>query len=123
MICTSTINMILSSYPGIVRCLSIYSGRQACGRTSRGHTGLIVHLSSAVLAFIFFAGRIQPFVSLVDREVEFVSNESIAFSTSWAFFFFVRKNPSSCDCTGIRSHVPTSESVEVTNWGRPVVIT
>ena len=32
------------------------------------------------------------------------------------FFFFVRKDPSSCDDTEIRTHVPTSEGFEVTNW-------
>ena len=37
-----------------------------------GHTGFL-HLQSAVLALIFLAGRIQPFVSLVGREVEFCS--------------------------------------------------
>ena len=31
------------------------------------------------------------------------------------FIFFVRKNPNSCDCTEIRTHVPTSEGFEVTN--------
>ena len=36
----------------------------------KGHTGFL-HLPSAVLALIFLAGRIQPFLSLVDREVEF----------------------------------------------------
>ena len=36
-----------------------------------GHTGLFVHLPSTVLALIFLARRIQPFLSLVDREVEF----------------------------------------------------
>ena len=36
-----------------------------------GHTGFLVHLLSAVRAFIFLARRIQPFLSLVDREVEF----------------------------------------------------
>ena len=37
----------------------------------KGHTGFL-HLPSAVLALIFFARRIfQPFLSLVDREVEF----------------------------------------------------
>ena len=41
------------------------------GRNSRGHTGFLVHLLSAVRAFIFLARRIQPFISLVDREVEF----------------------------------------------------
>ena len=39
--------------------------------TSRGHTGFYMHLPSAVRAFIFLARRIQPFLSLVDREVEF----------------------------------------------------
>ena len=46
------------------------------GRTSRGHTGGRSHRifnppSFAVRALIFVAGRIQPFLSLVDREVEF----------------------------------------------------
>ena len=46
------------------------------GRTSQGYTGrrqhrISVHLLSAVLALIFLARRIQPFLSLVDREVEF----------------------------------------------------
>ena len=36
-----------------------------------GHTGFLIHLLSAVHAFIFLARRIQPFLSLVDREVEF----------------------------------------------------
>ena len=41
------------------------------GRTSRGHKGFLIHLLSAVRALIFLARRIQPFLSLVDREVEF----------------------------------------------------
>ena len=36
-----------------------------------GHTGIVIHLPSAVLAIIFLARRIQPFLSLIDREVEF----------------------------------------------------
>ena len=36
-----------------------------------GHTGFLIHLPSAVRALIFVARRIQPFFSLVDREVEF----------------------------------------------------
>ena len=37
-----------------------------------GHTGLfLIHLLSAVHALIFLARRIQPFLCLVDREVEF----------------------------------------------------
>ena len=34
-----------------------------------GRTGFLIHLPSAVLAFIFLARGIQPFLSLVDREV------------------------------------------------------
>ena len=36
-----------------------------------GHTGFLIHLLSAVRALIFLARRIQPFLSLVDHEVEF----------------------------------------------------
>ena len=36
-----------------------------------GHIGFLIHLPSAVLALIFLARRIQPFLSLVDCEVEF----------------------------------------------------
>ena len=36
-----------------------------------GHTGFPIPLLSAVRALIFLARRIQPFLSLVDREVEF----------------------------------------------------
>ena len=36
-----------------------------------GSTGFSIHLLSAVLALIFLARRIQPFLSIVDREVEF----------------------------------------------------
>ena len=37
----------------------------------KGLTGFLIHLSAAVLAVIFLARRIQPSLSLVDREVEF----------------------------------------------------
>ena len=36
-----------------------------------GHIGFLNDLPSAVHAFVFLARRIQPFLSLVDREVEF----------------------------------------------------
>ena len=36
-----------------------------------GHTGFLIHLPSAVRALIFIARRFQPFLSLVDGEVEF----------------------------------------------------
>ena len=36
-----------------------------------GHTGFFIHLPSAVRALLFLARRIQPFLSLVDRQVDF----------------------------------------------------
>ena len=36
-----------------------------------GHTGFLIHLLSAVRVLIFLARRIQPFLYLVNREVEF----------------------------------------------------
>ena len=52
-----------------------------------GHTGFLIHLPSAVHAFIFLARGIQPFLSLVDREVEFCVLTIKSFSTCWAFLF------------------------------------
>ena len=69
-----------------------------------GRTGFL-HLPSAVFILIFITRRIQPFLSLVDREVELVVPTN----------FGVRKNPTLCDCTEIRTHVPTSEGFEVTS--------
>ena len=109
-----------------------------------GNTGFSIHLLSAVRALIFLARRIQPFLSLVDREVEFTrwaflfsffsfSVRKIPFAgielTSQrvrgymvplsyrgdTFIFGVRKFLSSCNCTGIRTYVQTSECFEVTN--------
>ena len=68
---------IFSSVCVCVCFFPFYSGRQDCwmyqpGVTKEeGHTGFLIHLPSAVLAIIFLARRIQPFFSLVDREVEF----------------------------------------------------
>ena len=42
-----------------------------------GHTGFLIHLLSAVRASIFLARRIQPFLSLVDREVEFLCTNDL----------------------------------------------
>ena len=82
-----------------------------------GHTGFLIHLPSAVLALIFLARRIQPFLSLVDREVEFcVLNDLIVFhllGTLFIYLFiFVRKNPSYRDSN---SRPNVSEGFEVTN--------
>ena len=53
-----------------------------------GHTGFFIHLS-AVRAFIFLARRIQPFLSLVDREVEFcvLTNDLIVLHPLDIFIF------------------------------------
>ena len=52
-----------------------------------GHTGFL-HLTSAVLALIFLARRMQPFLSLVDREVEFfVLTNSNRSPLVWHLFF------------------------------------
>ena len=40
-------------------------------KQEEGHTGFLIHLLSAVRAFIFLARRIQSLLSLVGREVEF----------------------------------------------------
>ena len=48
-----------------------FVGRTSRGHTEEGHTGFLIHLPSAVRGLIFVARRIQPFLSLVDREVEF----------------------------------------------------
>ena len=42
-----------------------------------GHTGFLIHLLSAVRALIFPARRIQPFLSLVDREVELLCTNDL----------------------------------------------
>ena len=70
------------------------------GRTSRGqqqqqqhrrkvtHTAFFIHLLSAVRALIFLARRIQPFLTPVDREVEFLcTNDLIVFHPSGILFF------------------------------------
>ena len=44
---------------------------QAGVTQEEGHTVFLIHLLSAVHALIFLAIRIQPFLYLVDREVDF----------------------------------------------------
>ena len=63
-----------------------------------GRKGFLTRLLSAVHAFIFLARRIQPFLSLVDREVEFCVLTILIVLTRWAFLFLffsflVRKIP------------------------------
>ena len=59
------------------------------GHTGGGHTGFLIHLPSAVRAFIFLARRIQLLLSLVGREVQFCVLTILSFSTCWAFFYFI----------------------------------
>ena len=98
--------------------LPIYSGRLVCGRTSRGHTGGRSHRISSAPSF---GGACLNFSCEKDLDVPFprrpwsrilCTNEIIVlqllgiyFILFYRFLFiFVRKNPSSCDCTGIRTH-------------------
>ena len=53
---------------------------QAGVAQEEGHTRFL-HLLSAVLALIFVARKIQPSLSLVDREVEFCVLMNESFST------------------------------------------
>ena len=98
------------------------------GRTSRGHTGgrsHRFHLPSAVRALIFVARRIQPFLSLVDREVEFcvLTNFSPPVGHFYfGFLVFSEKNPVCRD----RTHVPTCQKVtrcQLSYRGRPAFFT
>ena len=58
----------------------------------QGHTGFL-HLPSAVLDLIFLARRIQPFLSLVGREVEFCVL-TISHSPFIRLFFLEREQKS-----------------------------
>ena len=86
------------------------------GRTSRGHTGagrshrIFIHFPSAVRASTFLARRIQPFLSLVDREVEFLCTCDLIVLHSLGILiynFFSEKNLVYRD----RTHVPTCQKV------------
>ena len=80
-------------------CLCVFSSHSFCTSSSldvpagvtqeESHTGVFIHLLSVVhvRALIFLARRIQPFLSLVDREVEFCVLTIESFSTRWAFLF------------------------------------
>ena len=104
----------------LLQCLCVFSSHSSWTSSSldvpagvtqeEGHTGFFIHLLSAVRALIFLAKRIQPFLSLVDREVEFCVLKIFSFSTRWSFlvfFFYSEKNPVCRD----RTHVPTCQKV------------
>ena len=73
-----------------------------------GHTGFLIRLLSAVRALVFLARRIQPFLSVVDREVEYcvLSSPSVG-HVCFLFFVFSEKNLVCRD----RTHVPTCQKV------------
>ena len=55
-----------------VFCSHLFFVNESAGvTTEEGHTGILIHLASAMLAYFFLARRIQPSLSLVDRDVEF----------------------------------------------------
>ena len=71
--------------------LSLWTYQLGSHRQEEGHTGLL-HLSSTVLVLIFLARRIQSFLSLVDREVEFcalLQRINRPPFICWAFFYYL----------------------------------
>ena len=87
-----------------------------------GHTRLL-HLPSAVHALVLIARRVQAYLTPSSVKSNFVYpriNRSplvgnAFFFSFFSYFVFARKQPSSCHCTEIRTHVPTLEGFEVTN--------
>ena len=76
--------------------LSIYSGWTSRSldvpagvAQEEGHTEFLIYLLSAVRALIFLARRIQPFLSLVDREVEFLCTNDLIVLHPLGIFIFV----------------------------------
>ena len=53
-----------------------------------GHTGFLTHLPSAVLAFIFISRRIQPSLSLGDRD-ELIVLHFVGFIYLFILFYFI----------------------------------
>ena len=89
-----------------------------------GHTGFLIHLPSAVRALIFVARKIQPFLSLVDRELEFcvqrINRSPPVGHFYFGFLVFSEKNPVCRD----RTHVPTCQKVtrcQLSYRGRPAI--
>ena len=85
-----------------------------------GHTGFLIHLPSAVDAFIFFARRIsavtfprRPWSRILCTDDLIVLHLFGIYIFIYIFYFVVRKNPSYRD-TNLRLNV--SEGYEVTSW-------
>ena len=54
-----------------------------------GRTGFFIHLPSAVLALVLLARRIQPFLSLIDRDVELCINDLIVLHSLGIFIYIL----------------------------------
>ena len=106
--------------------LPIYSGRQACGHTSRGYTGershRISHPPSFCGAFLNFSREKNSAVPFVRRPWSRILCTTalivlhllgIFLFFVFCFYFFVRKNPS---YRGSNSRPNVSEGFEITNW-------
>ena len=108
---------------------SPYSGRQTCGRTSRGHTGGRSYrisppsFCSACLNFSSRGGFSPSFPSSTVKShflyPRIYSSPLVGHDFYYYIYiepiYFVSENLRSCDCTEVRTHVPTSEGFEHTN--------
>ena len=75
------VNSIISGRSPSLYCVCVFSSYSFWTSSSldvpvgvtqeEGHAGFLIHLLSAVRALISLARRIQPFISLVVREIEF----------------------------------------------------
>ena len=138
--CISHFTRVHSIYFSLYReysvcvCYPIYSGRQTChlfwtsdlwAHQPGSHRRKVTQDFSAFLLRClpqFFSGEgfSHPFPSSTVKS-NFVHPRINRSPLAWHDFFrfifilFWRRNLSSCDCTEIRTHVPTSEGFEVTN--------
>ena len=99
-----------------------------CGRTGRGHTGGRSHricppsFCGACLNFYREKDSAVPFPRRLGSRIIFTHQLIVLHFLGMIFIFifyfillFVRKNPSLCDCSEIRTHLPKSEGFELTN--------
>ena len=109
----------------VLCCHPIYSGRQVCERSSRGH---IEGRSHRISPPSFCGAYCLNFSREKDSAIPFPRRPWSRFLCTIDLIvlpllgiyiylvYFMRQNPSSCEDTEIRTHIPTSEGFEVTNW-------
>ena len=106
---------------GVLCCHPIYSGRQLWTHQPGSHRrkdtrGFSTFLLRCLTSFLSREGFSRPFPSsTVKSSFVYPRNNRSPLVGIISFFFFVRKNPSSCDCTGIQTPVPTSEGFNMIN--------